>query len=215
MISYKYFFAFFFVCFVLHSMTVTKLHAQNFPQDYWHEGEVTLFDEQNFQGRIKYNLEKDNVQVTLASNGSVKTYSSRNVESFEFIDAVIRIKRSFFTLPFQKTNGYESPMFFELLTDGDIALLNRETVILRQMPVYMYGGMAPAFTNVPVLIDNFYFLLKKEQKVIKFNDKKEMLLELLSAKHDKVQAYLSNNKVDVSKREDLMKLIDYYNSVQK
>lgn len=192
---------------------LSYLQAQQFPQDYWHEGEVTLFDEQNFQGRIKYDLEKNNVQVTLTSNGSVKTYSSRNVESFEFIDAVIRMKRSFFTLPFQKSQGYESPMFFELLTDGKVALLNRETVILRQMPVYMYSTMAPTFTNVPVLIDNFYFLLKSEQRVIKFDEKKETILQVLSDKKEKIQEYLANNKVNFSRRQDLMQLLDYYNSL--
>lgn len=192
---------------------LSYLQAQQFPQDYWHEGEITLFDEQNFQGRIKYDLEKDNVQITLTSNGSVKTYSSRNVESFEFIDAVLRMKRSFFTLPFQKSQGYESPMFFELLTDGKVALLNRETVILRQMPVYMYGTMAPTFTNVPVLVDNFYFLVKSEQKVIKFDEKKETILKLLNDKSDKIQQYFANNKVNLSKRQDLMQLLDYYNSL--
>jgi hypothetical protein len=193
--------------------TFSSLQAQQFPQDYWHEGEITLFDEQNFQGRIKYDLEKDNVQITLTSNGSVKTYSSRNVESFEFIDAVLRMKRSFFTLPFQKSQGYESPMFFELLTDGKVALLNRETVILRQMPMYMYGTMAPSFTNVPILVDNFYFLLKSEQKVIKFDEKKETVLKVLSDKKEKVQEYLANNKVNFSKRQDIMQLLDYYNSL--
>lgn len=48
------------------------LQAQQFPQDYWHEGEITLFYGQIFQGIIKYDNEKDNVQITSTNNGSVK-----------------------------------------------------------------------------------------------------------------------------------------------
>jgi hypothetical protein len=192
----------------------TLIFCQNFPKDYWHEGELTLFNGENMQGHIKYDLEKDNVQITLQNNKSVKTYSSRNVESFEFIDAVLRIRRSFFALPFRKSADYESPMFFELLADSNVALLNRETVIMRTMPVYGYGGMAPMFNNVPVLVDNFYFLVKAENKVVEFTHKKEMILALFKDKAEKIEAYLQNNKVNLSQRKDLMQLVDYYNSIQ-
>jgi hypothetical protein len=198
---------------ILFFLAILPVFSQNFPHDYWHEGELTLFSGENLVGRIKYDLEKDNIQITLSSNGTVKTYSSRNVESFEFIDAVLRIRRSFFSLPFQKTAGYESPMFFELLTDGEVALLNREAVVVRSVPMY-YGGMAPMFTNVSVLIDNFYFLVKSEQKVIKFDEKRETILAVLGNKQDKISDYLKANKVNFSNRKDLMQLFDYYNSVQ-
>jgi hypothetical protein len=201
-----------FIVFLVSFCHIIVVQAQQFPKDYWHEGELTLFNGENMQGRVKYDLEKDNVQITLATNGSVKTYSSRNVESFEFIDAVLKMPRYFFALPFQKSVGYESPMFFELLSDGKVALLNREAVVMRTMPVYGYGGMAPMFSNVPMLVDNFYFLVKSTKKVVQFNNKKEMILDIFIDKLDKIELYLKNNKVDFSKRNDLMKLVDYYNA---
>ncbi len=202
-----------FITILLFSLC-TSIFAQKFPQDYWHEGELTLFSGEILTGLIKYDLEKENVQVTLSSNGAVKTYSSRNIESFEFIDAVLRIRRSFFALPFQKTINYESPMFFELLTDGEIALLNREKIVIQTTPIYSYGGIVPMFTNIPMLVDSFYILIKSQQKVIKFDEKQETILSVLSNKKDKITEYLRTNKVHFDNRKDLMQLFDYYNSIQ-
>lgn len=202
----------FYIIFLLTlCVSVPCLQAQTFPKDVWHEGEITLFSGENMTGLIKYNLDNDNVQVRLA-NGATKSYGSRTVESFEFTDAIIRLHRNFFTLPYERKVGYETPTFFELLTDGKLALLNREEVIMRMMPVYGYMGMGPMFTNVPVLTDNFYFLIKTEQKVVKFGEKREQIVELMKDKAEKIADYLSKNAVDFGKRRDLMALVDFYNA---
>ncbi len=205
---------FLFVTLIFIIANFSYLQAQQFPQDYWHEGEITLFDGQVFQGIIKYDNEKDNVQITSTNNGSIKTYSSRNVESFEFIDSVLHIKRSFFTLPFEKSQGYESPTFFELLTDGKVAFLGREIITISEEYVSTSPmGQQGYYRKVRILVDNLYFLIKSEQKVIKFDKKKDTILQILGDKKEKVQQYLANNKVNLSKRQDLMQLLDYYNSL--
>lgn len=208
MIPRLLFYATFLLAFCLSS---TALQAQTFPKDVWHEGEITLFNGENMTGWVKYNLDNDNVQVRLA-NGATKSYGSRTVESFEFTDAIVRLYRTFFTLPYERKVGYETPTFFELLTDGKLALLNREEVIMRMMPVYGYVGMGNMFTDVPVLTDNFYFLIKNEQKVVKFGEKREQILELMKDKSEKITDYLSKNAVDFGKRRDLMALVDFYNA---
>jgi hypothetical protein len=190
------------------------LKGQEFSKDAWHEGEVTLFSGESYTGLIKYNLENNSLQLRLADN-VVKTYSSHNTESFDFLDFVSKMPRTFFSLPYQKTAGYDSPVFFELLADGNkVALLNREAVIQRSTPVYSYGLGMPVFTNVPVLVDNYYFLVKKSGKVIKFTDKKADLIDLLQDQKEKITGFIQDKKIDVTRRVDLMQVIDYYNSLQ-
>ncbi len=198
----------FFVC-----VTFVGL-GQEFSKDAWHEGEITLFNGESYTGLIKYNLENNSLQLRLPNN-VVKTYSSHNTESFEFLDFVSKMPRAFFSLPYQRTVGYDSPVFFELLADGNkVALLNRESVIQRSTPMYSYGLGTPMFSNVPVLVDSYFFLVKKDGRVVKFTDKKDDLLALLHDKREKISSFMQEKKTDVTRRIDLMQVIDYYNSLQ-
>ncbi len=194
---------------IVHCLIQTK--AQTFPKDVWHEGEITLFSGETLTGLVKYNLETDNVQIRLG-DGVVKSYGARTVESFEFLDAIVRIQRTFFTLPYQKMQGYETPTFFELLTDGKLALLNRETVVVQQVPTYGYMGVGMPFANISVLTDNYYFLVKTEQKVVKFYEKKVEIFALMQDKQAKIENYFIKNSVQLGRRKDLMTLVDFYNA---
>jgi hypothetical protein len=80
--------------------------------------------------------------------------------------------------------------------------------------MYSYGLGTPVFTNVPVLVDSYYFLVKKNGKVIKFTDKKADLMDLLQDQKEKITNFIQDKKIDVTRRVDLMQVIDYYNSLQ-
>jgi hypothetical protein len=190
--------------------------SQTFSKDVWHEGEINLFSGETLRGKLKYDLETNSLQVTL--DGGLKSYSSFQVESFQFYDAVLKSPRAFYTLPYERSADYSSPVFFELLADGDaLSLLTRENIVQRMTaPVGMWGwGMRPMGMSVPVLQDVFFILEKEQEKVVKLAELKGGLLDLMPTHAEEMEQYIKKNRLQLNEREGLVLAINHYNSLKK
>ena len=55
----------------------------------------------------------------------------------------------------------------------------------------------------------------KEGKIQKFKSKgkKKQILLLMNDNYDKVKNFLSSNKINLSKMEDLVKVVEFYNNI--
>src|SRR5688572_5875737 len=111
---------------VMFLFAVTSISAQQFPSDLWHEGKIVLLEGDTLRGKIKYDLQQDLVQYGVA-NTRTTAFSARKVLYFEIFDTSVRRYRQFYALPFTTTSGYKSPVFFELLEEGKMTLLSRES----------------------------------------------------------------------------------------
>jgi hypothetical protein len=69
-------------------------------------------------------------------------------------------------------------------------------------------------TSVPVLDDSYYVLLMKEEKVVKLTDTKKDILALMQDKARDVEGFISANRIRFDRREDLVRLFDFYNSMK-
>lgn len=193
----------------------SKANAQQLSRDFWHDGEVNLFSGETLKGKIKYDLDTDNIQ--LQYNNTIKSFSAFQVESFQFFDEVLKMPRAFYALPYKKSGNYESPTFFELFAEGYLTLLNREIITYRMMyPTGFWGwGYRPWMgTSVPVLDDSYYVLLMKEEKVVKLVDTKKDILALMQDKAREVEGFVAANRIRFDRREDLVRLFDFYNSMK-
>ncbi|EIM78842.1 hypothetical protein A3SI_00130 [Nitritalea halalkaliphila LW7] len=122
------------------------LFAQGqFPSQMWHKGQIVTADNSVYRGLVKYDL--DNNVVQLQTDKAVQTFGSSNVFQFEIFDEVYGGVRTFYSLPFSLNAGdYETPVFFEILTEGDdIALLCREHIVTDNRNMGM--GMGPMMMN--------------------------------------------------------------------
>jgi hypothetical protein len=190
-------------------------YGQQMSRDFWHDGEVNLFSGETLKGKLKYDLDTDNLQLQF--NGTIKSFSAYQVESFQFFDEVLKVPRSFYALPYKKMSNYESPVFFELFTEGFLTLLNREIITYRMMYPSGFGGWGyrPWMgTNVPVLDDSYYVLLMKEERVIKLVEIKKDILYLMEDKTKEVEGFINANRIRFDRREDLVRLFDFYNSLK-
>jgi hypothetical protein len=190
--------------------------SQTFSKDVWHDGEIELFSGETLRGKLKYDLETNSLQVTL--DGGLKSYSSFQVESFQFYDAVVKAPRSFYTLPYERSADYQSPVFFELLADGDaLSLLTRENIVQRMTaPVGMWGwGMRPMGMSVPVVEDVFFVLDKDKEKVVKLAEAKDGLLGFMVGHTEEMEHYIKKNRLQLNQREGLVLAINHYNSLKK
>ena len=181
--------------------------AQQFPSDLWHEGKIILLEGDTLKGNIKYDLQQDLVQYGIADQRTT-AFSARKVLFFEIFDTSVRKYRQFFALPFTTTSGYKAPVFFELLEEGKMTLLSRESVEYRTYSSPYYMG---SYSRL-VLVYKYYFLDEKGN-IAEFTGNKNDLLDLMNKKSDEVEKYIKANKLKFDDKYDFARIVAYYNSL--
>lgn len=182
------------------------LKAQVFPSELWHEGKLVLASEDTLPGKIKYDLPKGIVQV---DNGAkVYTYSAKNIFYFEIYDITSEHYREFYVLPYGVASSYKIPVIFEVLVEGNISLLSQEYVGLKNIQnPYSYGNYSKE-----VLIYDYYFL-DKNGNITKYTQKKKDLMNALISRRNQVTEYMKANRLHHDKRNDLIRIIAFYNAL--
>lgn len=191
-----------------------RVHAQEFSSQYWHLGEVDLSDGNTLQGRVKYDLDGENLQIVQGE--TIKSYSAENIEAFQFTDALSKRERYFFSLPYKQANGYQKRHFFELLTDGQTySLMAREKVVERIEPTmspYYWGGTSTVRTMV---LDYDFFLIDGKGNISMLDMRKqETALQPMKDKAQSLQNFVKVNKLDYRRPDHLSALVDYYNRLK-
>jgi hypothetical protein len=185
------------------------LHAQVFPFDLWHDGKMVLETGDTIRGSIKYDLQ-DVLQVK--HDGRLESFTARKVVFFEIFDQTYRRFRNFYSLPFSPSGGYKTPIFFEVLTEGKITVLSREKIEYRtySSPFFYYGG----YSSRLVLV-NIYYLLKENGLIEQFAAKRNDWYDLMGSRQNEMHDYIKENHLDLDRKYDIKRVIDYYNSTFK
>jgi hypothetical protein len=153
---------------VLLLIGYTTLSAQEFASDYWHTGKVVLDSGDTLKGNLKYDLKNDILQVQLEKK--LESYTARKVLFFEIFDETVKKYRAFYSLPYSTAGQYKAPVFFELLAEGKLTVLCRESFENRTIssPLYYYGS-----TYSRIVLVNKYYLLKENGDIAEFQGKKK------------------------------------------
>lgn len=187
-------------------------NAQQFAENSWHSGKILLDTEDTLSGNLKFSLQNDVIQVEM--NGSLQTFTSRKVLSFNFYDRFEQRERTYYTLPFTKVSNYKTPTFFELLAQGEaITLLGREALATQTTYNNYYNpyNPNPNFPTTYTFIKTSFYFLYKNGKIKPYDGTKKGLLVLLQDREKDIKEYLKNNKVRFENKEDIINLINYYN----
>ncbi len=182
-------------------------HGQQFPFEYWHDGTLVLETGDTLKGSIKYDLQNDLIQFS--KSGRLESYTARKMTYFEIFDQTIRKYRQFYSIPHVTSGAYKAPVIFELLTEGKMTLLCRESVEYRNYsnPFYSYG-----MSSRLVLVYH-YFLLKENGSIEPFEGKRNDLLRLMGPYSEQVEKYMRSNKLSIDDRNEFVQTVQYYNSL--
>lgn len=204
----------------LSFLSLVSVFAQNqqFPSQIWHKGNIFLADGASFSGQLKYDMDNNLVQLQAEA---VTTFTASNVVSFEIYDETYGGIRKFYSLPYSLNGDYETPIFFEVLTEGDnIALLCREYIATDTRGMNNWGAMGmgmnpfwgpPNFTGYRLAF-NYYFL--KNGRLEKYSLKKKDLFSMLPGHDDEIDLFMRKNRLEHDKRGDLLRITAYYNELQ-
>ncbi len=193
--------------FILFFLLPFFSNGQVWPFEMWHEGKIILESGDTLKGQVKYDLQQDLVQFLIRED-KAEVYTARKVLHFEIFDETAHRYRDFYTLPFNATVGYKTPVFFELLVQGKMTLLSREALEYKTYSSAFYMG---SYTR-QVLV-NYYFFLQEDGEVVAFKGNKNDLLNLMGKKSNDVEKYIKVNRLKFDEKYDLAKIVAYYNSL--
>ena len=194
---------------ILFSLVCVTAKAQEWAFELWHDGKMVLTTGDTLKGLIKYDLQQDLVQYN-NKKGNIQAYTARKVLFFEIFDNTIDQYRQFYALPYDASTGYRAPVFFELLAEGKMTLLTRESLEYRSYSSpYYYGSYSRL-----VLVYKYY-LLEENGTIVEFVGKKAELMTLMGKRANAVEDYIKQNKLKIDDRDDFAKIIAYYNSFFK
>ncbi|HRG08616.1 MAG TPA: hypothetical protein PLJ08_08555, partial [Cyclobacteriaceae bacterium] len=193
--------------FSLWVLIASTASAQQFAFELWHTGKVVLDTGDTLRGLLKYDLDKDILQVQ--ANNRLESYTARKVLLFEIFDETVRRYRNFYSLPYALAGQYKAPVFFELLQEGKLTVLCREVLEYRttSSPYYFYGSYSRL-----VLIYK-YFVLRENGIIEEFRGKKNDWYELMPVKAEEVEKFAKQNRLSLDDKYELSRVIEYYNSL--
>jgi hypothetical protein len=184
-----------------------SLHAQKFASELWHDGKIVLDSGDTIRGNIMYNMQNDLLQFE--KNGQLASYSARKVQFFEIFDVTVKQYRQFYSLPYATSGAYKAPVFFELLSEGNMTLLCRESIEYKTTSMsYYYMG-----TSTRLVLVNKYFLLNEKGKIEPFTGRRSDLIYLMGNKGVVVEKYAKENKLGIERKYEFVQIVNYYNSL--
>ena len=181
--------------------------GQEFAFEYWHEGKIVLEKGDTLRGNIKYDLQNDLVQYQIPN--SIETFTTRKVLMFDIFDETVKRYRQFYSLPFAGVTQYKALMFFELLEEGKLTLLCRESLEYRSSSsaFYYYGSYSR------LVIIYRYFIMNEKGEINEFNGKRKDWLDIMGKQAGEVQKYAKVNRLNFEEKYDLTRIVEYYNSL--
>lgn len=198
--------------FALFYLVGFQVFAQQFPSELWHKGQMVLVSEDTLSGKLKYDMEREIVQVQTAKK--LYTFSAKQIFYFEIYDETVEYQRRFYTIPYGLVSSYKTPVIFEVLLEGNISLLAREKIGIRTSQLNNYGYRYSPNTSYSreVLTYDYYFL-DKTGKITYYTMKKRDLLSVLKKREGAVNKFIKANNLNVDRRSDLIRIISFYNGI--
>ena len=182
--------------------------SQDFPSEIWHEGKAVLTSGDTLIGTVKYNIDNDLIQVSV--NDIIHTYSARKIAYFEIFDITVDNFRHFYALPYNVKPNYKIPILFQVLYEGPMALLARETIVLETVPQFNYSYRSN-YTRKKLSYD--YYFLAQGSEIVRYSEKKNDLIYIMRKKSSDIKKFIKKNKLHHDRRNDLIKITTYYNNL--
>lgn len=179
-----------------------------FPSELWHDGKVVLLDGDTLKGAVKYDLEKDIIQLN--DTKTIEAYTARKVLYFDIFDKTVNRYRQFYAIPYNVTIDYKTPVFFEVFYEGKLTLLGREYIAIQTTN---YGpSLGTGTYSRQVLRFQFYFL-DANGRITLYGKKKKELLTYMRRFDNEINEYMKKNRLHYDDKADLIHTVRYYNSL--
>lgn len=204
--------------FLLSSLSLFghQLTSQDLSVEQWHKAELKLNDKTVLNGDFNYDLAEEKVQIKL--EGRVETYNASQIEHCVFYDDSIDLLRLMVALPYAEKTGYKRPKLFEVIVKGKMTLLVREYVKTEfngrtsgRLTKDRFGNMMNDGNHIMNLDFNFFFA-REDGEIRAAKPTQKSVISQFSSNQTDLKKYAKKNKLKMERLEDVVQLVEYYNS---
>ena len=206
----------------------------------WSTGELTLNDGTQFKGVIKYNEQIGSITYkadTLAKES--RTFSEQDLIALAVLDSTKGHIRRLYSFPYEDDEQKEVILLFEVIKEfNNWAVLSRKSGIKvnQNKGDVDWSSPNPYYTTKTKIAQAEYFYIMDENGSIEFffvseihesdglfgsqkNRSKmyedELLMGRMNPFTSQVENFAKKNKLKSNKTEDLLQILDYYESLVK
>jgi len=186
--------------------TYEKIAGDPFIYKNFHEGELILKNGDIYPSILRYDIFGDQIHL---KNGD-EIYGIIHPEKIALIvvDTTKFLYSAYLNSPALRSTKAES--YFILKTDGKCKLLIRKNIRIQdaEPPKLLQDAQPAKFIHT----NDSYYLKVENETAILIRSKQDILFVLADQK-TAVNQYISSNKFNVKKITDLIRIVDYYNSL--
>jgi hypothetical protein len=185
----------------------TEVKGTPFFMDEWRKGSVLLKTKERIDSvLLKYNLYSDLLNVKVD-----ETEYQFNIDVAEFLlpDSVTK-EANLFRSGFTPVAGMNEKSFYQVLYDGKTKFLLKHKKTIASELTSTPGVKAKVFEE-----QKFYFILTTSGKMERIKKKNKGILDLLEDKKEEVKKMVDTNKLKLTNDEEIISVLEYYDSLTK
>jgi hypothetical protein len=191
--------------FGVQNLTLKEIQGTPYLNDQFAKGTVVTTKGDKYDNvPLRYDQYQDELQFK--QNGKTMTFWPKNVvKRAEFGNRV------FTYTTYQFTDNKTKQGYFEILADGKVRLLSQHTIkFFEKEKEKPYVDPKPARFDWP--LEDFY--IQVGTLPAKHITKKKNLLAAFPKHQKELSNYYKSNKLSAKNKEDLIQLVNYYNSLK-
>ncbi len=173
----------------------------------FHQGYILTSDSLIYQGvNMRYNNYKDVVEFKKNGQDIYEIPISFPILQLKFEGIIFERKE-------YKTEGKLKYGFFQPILKGKTSLYSQQRVILEKAKLAsLYNESKLA--HFKITPSKYYLQKNKDKELVSFSNKKE-LLSILNDNENKLSTFIKKNKLKVKDEQDILQVLDYYNSISE
>lgn len=204
----------------------------------WNEGSIMLLEGTELNGLVRYNDKEGFLSYQDGENKRV--FTSKSVTGFEFFDAALQQQRVFYTFAYEDSKGIKRPLFFELIREyKSFAILSRADPIeiYKGSTNYDYygttrvaevsqvetifimdaNGTLKPYIEVTTTENGLRsFFTGKDRKTKSKVVEEDLLSEYVTQPvYEQLKKYAEENDLGFKRKDDFIKILKYYDTIQK
>ena len=171
---------------------------------------VWLYDNKAYSAKARLNLLTQKLHF-LNETGNEFTTTGETVKKVTFFADNNTQSTVLFTIScgYPEIDNNSNTTFYQQMSDGKVMLLKYISKILITHPAVPSMPLYKEFEE-----SEMYYLYNSVNKNIqKLKKTKDFILSFLVEKKEAIQAFIDSNNINLKRQQDLIKLLDYYNSL--
>ena len=186
-----------------------QVEGTHYFQDYWSIGDVILFNGSTLEDlQMKFDIEKNHLEIK--TENKVKLLEDSFIKEFTLLDSESGSKKKFMNCSLYKENGVELIGFFESISDGKMSLFSKMELDIIKASYDAKFDVGDKSDKV-LKVENYF--IANGENVYRIAKNKKENLKIFGDKSEQITSYLKSEKLSLKDKEDLQKIVAYYNSI--